>query len=309
MPAPKARTQNKNATDKDVNDKDSALDGEDIVVDDSAGEQEKEAPPEVDFDDETEDDLWEEGEDDEQYDDNDDLDEEVESEGLEETDLESEDEDWDDEDSDALSFLDEDEYEISDLDEEDSEGDEDATEVEDGEEDTDPRVRKLRNENAARRRQLRELREQSVGAVEEGINQYAAQLAETVGIEGDTTPDVMVEAVAERMAALAEVADKARRDLAIYRAAVPAGADMEKLSDSKSFTAALKKLDPNSESYNSDVSKAVSAVLEKNTHFKAAKQLDRIGGDFTGGTTPDIPEDSIEARAKRRRERRGVIVD
>lgn len=250
-----------------------------------------------------------------------------------EDDLEYEDlddEDWSDEDDDLLAFLDDDDYEITDLDDDDYEitdlDDEDDTEVDDaaadeaaddiGEDGTDETadpnlVRKLRNENAARRKKFNEFREQSVAAVEQGIGDFATQLAGTLGIqvEGDLTPDAVTNAVAQQVSTLADEVAQARRDLAIFRAAGPAGADMNKLADSKAFTDRVDELDPNSDGYQADVAKAVSAALEANPHFKAAPKIDRVGGDFSGGTTPAISDASVESFAEQRRKRRGITID
>ena len=221
------------------------------------------------------------------------------------------DDEWDDEDDDVLSFLDDDDYEVSNLDDEDAEPADDLTDEADDADAADPKlVRKLRNENAARRQKLRELREQSVAAVEQGVNDFASQLAGTLGIQsdGELTPDQVTDTVAKQMAALADEATKARRDLAIYRAAIPAGADMNKLADSKAFTDKVGELDPNADTYQADVAKAVSAALETNPHFKAPPKIDRVGGDFTGGTSPNISDDSVESLQEKRRQRRGIQV-
>ena len=221
------------------------------------------------------------------------------------------DDEWDDEDDDVLSFLDDDDYEVSNLDDEDAEPTDDQTDEADDADAADPKlVRKLRNENAARRQKLRELREQSVAAVEQGVNDFASQLAGTLGIksDGELTPDQVTDTVAKQMAALADEATKARRDLAIYRAAIPAGADMNKLADSKAFTDKVGELDPNADTYQADVAKAVSAALETNPHFKAPPKIDRVGGDFTGGTSPNISDDSVESLQEKRRQRRGIQV-
>ena len=99
------------------------------------------------------------------------------------------------------------------------------------------------------------------------------------------------------------IRDRVTRDLAIYRAAGPAGADFDKLADSKTFTSAVDELDPTADDYADQVGQLVHKALESNPEWKKPAQVKRSGGDFTS-TAPTTEGDSIEALQKRRRNRR-----
>lgn len=166
---------------------------------------------------------------------------------------------------------------------------------------------KSRRENAARRRKYNEFRDQSVAAIEQGVASFIEQVADQIGITIDdpTDANAVIDAVTELVTGSKEQRTRAERDLAIYRAAIPAGADMAKLADSKSFTAAIDTLDPTSESYAADVAEKLNAHLEANPHYKTAQKIDRSGGDFTGGTPANLPDDSVDALRQKRQQRSG----
>lgn len=94
--------------------------------------------------------------------------------------------------------------------------------------------------------------------------------------------------------ALRTRAQEAARQLAVYRAAVKAGADPDALADSVSFMAQVGNLDPDSKTFVANVDQAVSAAIEANPRLKAAKgeqgdaapkpKAGRSGGEFNGGS-------------------------
>lgn len=202
------------------------------------------------------------------------------------------DEGEDDEDDDLDDW--EDDYDDFDLDDEDA----------DDEDDTDAQVKRLRRENAHRRIQNRELQENAAAAVEQGIADFSSAFASQLGLDlDDYTADNMAAAVQQQLQDRQDKANKAKRDLAIYRAAGPAGADFDKLADSKTFTSAVDELDPESDDYADRIGQLVHKALDSNPEWKKPAQVKRSGGDFNN-TAPTVEGESIEALQKRRRDRR-----
>lgn len=212
----------------------------------------------------------------------------------------------DSEDGDELDFLDED------LDWDEDPGADGFNEEIDTLENDPEKLRQMldksRRENAARRKKYNEFRDQSVEAIEQGVASFLGQVADQIGlsVEDPSDADAIVTAVNELVEGSNKQRSRAERDLAIYRAAIPAGADMSKLADSKSFTATVDALDPTSETFSADVAEALAATLEANPHFKTAQKIDRSGGDFTSGIPANAPaDDSVEALRQKRQQRAG----
>ena len=238
----------------------------------------------------------------EDYDDFDDEDEDTDEDDDEDTDNEPEgdvtDDDDDDEDFDDFDDFDDDLDDWDDLDDLDDDEDEDT------DEDDNDQVKRLRRENAHRRIQNRELQENAAAAVEQGIADFSTAFAEKLGLDlDDYTADNMAAAVREQLQEHRDRTNKVRRDLAIYRAAGPAGADFDKLADSKTFTSAVDELDPESDDYADQVGQLVHKALDSNPEWKKPAQVKRSGGDFNN-TAPTVEGESIEALQKRRRNRR-----
>ena len=268
---------------------------------------------EDDYDDNWIDDLDDEDEDEDDYDfdpaddyDYDDEPDDGEDDNEDDEDDSGEDEsedvadDYDDEDDEGEDDdLDdwEDDYDDFDLDDEDADD-------ESNEDDTDAQVKRLRRENAHRRIQNRELQENAAAAVEQGIADFSSAFASQLGLDlDDYTADNMAAAVQQQLQDRQDKANKAKRDLAIYRAAGPAGADFDKLADSKTFTSAVDELDPESDDYADQVGQLVHKALDSNPEWKKPAQVKRSGGDFNN-TAPTVEGESIEALQKRRRNRR-----
>lgn len=287
--------------DEEEQDLDSQDDYDDDWIDDLDNDDEDE--DEYDFDpaDEDEDDDFDDDEDDtDDYDDEpDDVadDEDDEGDDFDDWDDDLDGDDLDDEDDDLDDFDDyDDEDDYDDFDDEDDE-DEDGTGY-------DAEVKRLRRENAHRRIQNRELQETAAAAVEQGIADFGKTLADQLGLDlDDYTADNMAAAVRAQLQDQQTKTNKVTRDLAIYRAAGPAGADFDKLADSKTFTSAVDELDPTADDYADQVGQLVHKALESNPEWKKPAQVKRSGGDFTN-TAPTTEGDSIEALQKRRRNRR-----
>lgn len=229
-------------------------------------------------------------------------------------DYDDDDDDYEDEDEDDDPANEWDAFTLDfDADDEDyDDEDEDTDPEEDPEDDLTPAqlraaLTKSNRENAARRKKFNEYREQQMGAVEEAVSTVLGDLADGLNINtGDEIdPDIIVQEVTRLVAEKETQAAKAQRDLAIYRAAVPLGANLEALADSKKFTATIDALDATSPNYAAEVAKAVEAAIAANPTYKTAPQVTRSGGDFTGGTTAPAPSDtSIDAFRKKRQARR-----
>lgn len=268
-----------------------------------------------DYDDDWIDDLDDEDDEDEDdynFDPDDDYDEEPdddedEDEDDEEDDDEPEDvaDDYDDDEPEDVAEDEDDDLEDWDDDYDlDDDYNEDADDENDEEDDTDAQVKRLRRENAHRRIQNRELQENAAAAVEQGIADFSSAFANQLGLDlDDYTADNMAAAVQQQLQDRQDKANKAKRDLAIYRAAGPAGADFDKLADSKTFTNAVDELDPESDDYTERVGQLVHKALDSNPEWKKPAQVKRSGGDFNN-TAPTVEGESIEALQKRRRDRR-----
>lgn len=266
-----------------IDDLDDEDDEDDYDFDPAADDYDYDDEPDDEDDDSNEDDTEDEDDDEPEdvADDYDDEDDYAEDEDDEDDDLD----DWDDD------------YDDFDLDDEDADD-------EDDEDDTDAQVKRLRRENAHRRIQNRELQENAAAAVEQGIADFSTAFANQLGLDlDDYTADNMAAAVQQQLQDRQDKANKAKRDLAIYRAAGSAGADFDKLADSKTFTSAVDELDPESDDYIDRVGQLVHKALDSNPEWKKPAQVKRSGGDFNNAA-PTVEGDSIEALQKRRRDRR-----
>jgi|LSQX01.1.fsa_nt_gb hypothetical protein len=269
--------------------------------------------------------------DDDEFDDDEFDDDEYEADEYEADDTDEDQDNWDNEDDDLTDDVDDfdtydneddtddEDFDLDDLDDfddfddfdEDDEDDEDQGDTGDtttGADEKDAIIKSLRKENAARRKKLQELREQSMGAVEEAIAETMTQLAEQLGIDPDPNTDNILNTLTEKIHAAEKDRLDARRDLAIYKAAAPLKVDIARLADSKKFTQTIDELDPTDDNYATDVAQAVKAAVEANPYYRTSGQLDRSGGDFTGGNTQPV-ESGVEARRVQRQKRRGIKIN
>lgn len=76
----------------------------------------------------------------------------------------------------------------------------------------------------------------------------------------------------------------AQTELAVYRNAARHGADPTRLADSRSFMAAIGKLDPTADDYDKQVSDAIKKAVEDHPHYRSgqAPATPRGGSDGTG---------------------------
>jgi hypothetical protein len=131
-----------------------------------------------------------------------------------------------------------------------------------------------------------------------GDNEDPAEAAKRTATERDEAMTRAEKAEAEAKALRAErYAEKAARK---------AGADVDLLLDSRGFEAALRKLDPTSDTFEADVKAAVDEALAANPRLKAtADAPPRTVNPPAGGGAPDGPRSIDDIRAERRKRRLG----
>lgn len=321
-----------------------SLDGEEANEREAWGDE----PDVDDVDDQDEPDDWGDDQDDweDTDDDGDDWEDSQESDdedgGDYEADDEDDDDDWDydepddtdalfyDEDTDAL-FADADEAEEDDEDEDDGEDyDVNGEDDEDGDnpdqeslwdydedndepdnapdENVDKQVKALRKENAKRRRQLQELRDQSTGIIEQRVGEVIDDIATAAGLGdgADYSEQTLSEALGKRFAEAERRATEAERRLAVTVAANNSGADVDALLDSVSFTNKLDALNPTDEGFTDEVNKLVAGFKQARPTTATPKKT-RGGADFLSGSgAKRTASNTVEDLAQRRRNRRGV---
>ncbi|MGJ4148878.1 hypothetical protein ACN4DY_07625 [Corynebacterium macclintockiae] len=321
-----------------------SLDGEEANEREAWGDE----PDVDDVEDQDEPDDWDDDQDDrDDTDDGDDWEDsqefDDEDDGDYEADDEDDDDDWDydepddtdalfyDEDTDAL-FADADDEEEDDEDEDDREDydvDNEDDEDEDNpgqeslwdydenddepdntpDENVDKQVKALRKENAKRRRQLQELRDQSTGIIEQRVGEVIDDIATAAGLGdgADYSEQTLSEALGKRFAEAERRATEAERRLAVTVAANNAGADVDALLDSVSFTNKLDALNPTDEGFTDEVNKLVAGFHQARPTTGATPKKTRGGADFLSGSgAKRTTSNTVEDLAQRRRNRRGV---
>lgn len=189
------------------------------------------------------------------------------------------------------------------VEDEDADNDENNEDDEDDEEESseinkDKIIAKLRSENARRRQQLKQARQQAVDAVEETLVTTLKPLLDYTGVD-----QLDIDEIPNQLEQLAKENREVKQQLALTRAATRTGADLEALTDSRAFNEKISSLNPNSEHYQRDVLYAVQESMESNPRFKAAAKIPRSGGDDFSGGTPQTLGNSVEDFIQRRRKR------
>lgn len=160
----------------------------------------------------------------------------------------------------------------------------------------DPAVQKmiadLRAENAASRTNAK------ATAAEEARKALVEDLGKTLGLvkDGDETPDPA--ALTQQLAEQQATARAAQVELAVFRAAGPAGADAAALLDSRAFLDTVKDTDPADAAA---ITAAITKALTDNPRLKAVQAAAKSGADLTGGTgegTSKIPLSMADAVAQ-----------
>jgi hypothetical protein len=158
-------------------------------------------------------------------------------------------------------------------------------------------IRDARGEAGTYRTQLRDAQTAQTQQAE-----LLNSVAKALGLKTDGKPDP------ERLAAdLESVKGTARQtqiELAVYRAAGPAGAKPDAVLDSRSFMQSVVDLDPASKTFGDDVAKAIKAAVDSNPLLKAEQKAPAPpgpsgaplnGGPGDGKTKPATLGEAITA--------------
>lgn len=144
-----------------------------------------------------------------------------------------------------------------------------------------------------------QLREAQTATSQQG--DLLAKVAQAIGLQVDGKPDP--EKLAGELTAAQQQARQTSVELAVYKAAGPAGGKADALLDSRSFMASVADLDPGSKTFAADVAAAVKKAVEANPALKAETPKAPAGPSGTPngggpGTAPSKPatlEDAILA--------------
>ncbi|HVK25052.1 MAG TPA: hypothetical protein VM677_27140 [Actinokineospora sp.] len=137
----------------------------------------------------------------------------------------------------------------------------------------------LRKENAKDRTDAKSK------AAETAKAELAQQIGKALGLVKNDEPADPAK-LAAQAAESAETARQAQVELAVFKAAVPAGADPIKLTDSRSFMAKVTKLDPTADGFGKKVADAVAEHIEANPNAKTTPAAPPRSGAPVGGGTP-----------------------
>ena len=130
-------------------------------------------------------------------------------------------------------------------------------------------------------------------AADEARKELAAQVAKALGIQvGDEPPDPAQ--LAEQVQAAKQQAHTAALHLSVYQAASAAGADPDRLLDSRSFTDSLNgavTAAPGTAEFTTQITDAVKSWTDTHPQFKTAGQAPaaRSGAPITGGPGEGAP--------------------
>lgn len=114
-----------------------------------------------------------------------------------------------------------------------------------------------------------------------------AEMAQTIGkalglVKGDAAPTA--EQLATEIASAKTGERTALVELAVFKAAGPAGANPVSLLDSRSFLAKVADLDPAKGDFDKKVAAAITEAVKDHPELKAALAAARNGVDHSGGT-------------------------
>ncbi|WP_327671831.1 MULTISPECIES: hypothetical protein [unclassified Streptomyces] len=145
-------------------------------------------------------------------------------------------------------------------------------------------------------------------AADEARNEIVQELGKALGLIKDDKDAPLDPAALKAQVESATAAHRSTAlELAVYRGAGKAGVDPDAITDSRSFMASIKDLDPSDEGFAKAVAAAMKKAAEDNPKLKAASQAPaRNSSDFSGSTGGrSRSDDSIEAHRESRRKNRG----
>ncbi|HEX5561799.1 MAG TPA: hypothetical protein VFX52_09160 [Nocardioidaceae bacterium] len=139
-------------------------------------------------------------------------------------------------------------------------------------------------------------------AAEEAKKELIQEMGKALGLikdEKDEAPDP-----AALKAEIEKTNSKYREavvEIAVRDSAEKHGAHAKRLTDSRSFMASIKDLDPSDEGFAKAVSAAVKQAVADDSHFRASQAPARNSGDFSGSSEKPKNQNSIEAQREARR--------
>lgn len=162
-------------------------------------------------------------------------------------------------------------------------------------------VRDTRAEAAANRTKARE-HETALSALQAKSQEQLDGIARALGLKPEeATPEqIMAERDTARATAEQHAAAKRASDveLAVFRAAARAGADGDKLLDSRTFVSGLADMDPSADGFSQQVSDRIAAALESNPGWKlpaasaAARPAPPLEPQAPAPLAPQVPASS-----------------
>lgn len=151
--------------------------------------------------------------------------------------------------------------------------------------DTDDPVKLKAQIAALRKENGKDRTDAKTKAAETAKAELAQQIGKALGLVKDDEPADPTK-LAAQVAESAETARQAQVELAVFKAASPAGADPMKLVDSRSFMAKVAKLDPTADGFGKKVADAVAEHLKDNPASKATPAAPHRSGAPVGGGAP-----------------------
>lgn len=146
-------------------------------------------------------------------------------------------------------------------------------------------IKGLRTENAQKRTTAKTAEK----TAEDQANAKIAAALKALGIEtGEEDPVKAAQTAAQQAAQERDSALRARTladaELIVWRNAQALGIRPEALTDSRTFEAAILKLDPSADTFAADVKKAAQDAAATNPLLKATQVVPRSGTELAGGT-------------------------
>ncbi|MGH3858238.1 hypothetical protein [Actinokineospora sp.] len=151
--------------------------------------------------------------------------------------------------------------------------------------DTDDPVKLKAQIAALRKENGKDRTDAKTKAAELAKAELAQQIGKALGlVKDDEAADPAK--LAAQVVESAETARQAQVELAVFKAASPAGADPMKLVDSRSFMAKIGKLDPSADGFGKKVADAVADHIKDNPTSKATPAAPPRSGAPVGGGAP-----------------------
>jgi hypothetical protein len=177
-------------------------------------------------------------------------------------------------------------------------------------------IAQLRRENAENRVKAKTAEESAEAQKREWLDKFAKAfgLVEDTPAEQQVPPEQRVEQLTQQVTASQEMQRATEIELATWKAAAAAGANPQRLTDSRTFMKQVAGLDPADEQFSAKVAAAIGAALEADDYYKAAGPAPAApppvasSGDFAGGPSGGAPSgpQSVDDFREELRQRRST---